>query len=141
MSKRSNPMAVKAALTYEIGEAAIALGRTPATIRNWIREGLPVMASRKPYLILGADIRNHIKAKCKEAKSQLDQDELYCLSCRAGRKPLGMVVNAFPNTSKTTRLMGVCERCGANAARMISNSKRPEFSQIFQIKSGGHSDA
>jgi hypothetical protein len=141
MSKRANPMAVKAALTYEIGEAAIALGKSPATIRNWIKDGLPVMSSRKPYLISGADIRDHIKAKSQAAKSPLEQDELYCLSCRAGRKPLGMVVEAFRNTPKTTRLMGACERCGANAARMISNTKTHEFAQTFQIKAGGHSDA
>ena len=29
-------MAVKAALTYEVGEAAVLLGKSPATIRNWI---------------------------------------------------------------------------------------------------------
>jgi hypothetical protein len=63
MSKRANPMAVKAALTYEVGEAAHALGKSVATIRNWIKDGLPVMTSRKPYLILGADIRSYIKAK------------------------------------------------------------------------------
>ena len=31
MGKRANPMAVKAALTYEIDEAATALGKSPAT--------------------------------------------------------------------------------------------------------------
>ncbi len=46
MGKRANPMAVKAALTYEVGEAAKVLGKSPATIRNWIKDGLPVMASQ-----------------------------------------------------------------------------------------------
>jgi hypothetical protein len=141
MGKRANPMAVKAALTYEIGEAAAALGKSSATIRNWIKDGLPVMASRKPYLISGADIRTYIKAKSQAAKSTLAPDELYCLSCRAGRKPLDMIVAAFPNTPKTTRLMGVCERCSANAARMISNTKTHHFARTFQIKAGGNSDA
>jgi hypothetical protein len=141
MGKRANPMAVKAALTYEIGEAATALGTSPATIRNWIKDGLLVMSSRKPYLILGAYIRDYIKAKSQAVKSPLAQDELYCFSCRGGRKPLGMVVESFPNTPKTTRFMGTCERCGANAARMISNSKALEFAQTFQIKAGGHSEA
>lgn len=141
MGRRANPMSVKAALTYEIGEAAAALGKSTATIRNWIKDGLPVMASRKPYLILGADIRVYIKAKSKAAKSPLEFDELYCLSCRAGCKPLEMAVVSFPNTPKTTRLMGTCERCGATAARMISKSRTHEFTQTFQIKAGGHSDA
>lgn len=57
MGKRPNPMAVKATLTYEIAEAARALGVTTATIRNWIKDELPVMSSCKPYLILGEAIR------------------------------------------------------------------------------------
>ena len=72
MSKRANPMAVKAALSYEIGEAATALGKTPATIRNWIKDGLPVMSSRKPYLISGAAIREYLRVKYKSAKRPLD---------------------------------------------------------------------
>lgn len=48
MSKRANSMAVKAALTYDIGEAAKALGKSPATIRNLIKDGLPAMTSCKP---------------------------------------------------------------------------------------------
>jgi hypothetical protein len=134
-------MAVKAALTYEVGEAAHALGKSVATIRNWIKDGLPVMTSRKPYLILGADIRSYIKAKSKAAKSPLAKNELYCLSCRAGRKPLDMAVEAFPNTPKTTRLMGICGRCGARTTRMISNAKTDEFAQTFQIKASGRSHA
>ena len=47
MSKRANPMAIKTALTYEISEAAFALGKSPATIRNWVKDGLPVLSSRK----------------------------------------------------------------------------------------------
>jgi len=47
MSKRANPMAVKAALTYTVPEAAVVLGKTPTTIRNWIKNGLPAMSSCK----------------------------------------------------------------------------------------------
>lgn len=141
MGKRANPMAVKAALTYEINEAATALGKSPATIRNWIKDGLPVMASRKPYLISGADIRDHIKAKSRAAKSPIEWDELYCFSCRAGRKPLGMAVTAFPNTAKTKRLKGLCERCGGNAGVVRSNAQTHALAQTFQIKAGGNSDA
>ena len=78
MSKRANPMAVKASLTYTVGEAAHALGKTPATIRNWIRDGLPVMSSHKPYLISGAAIREYLRAKYKNAKRPLGPDQLYC---------------------------------------------------------------
>jgi hypothetical protein len=141
MSKRANPMAVKAALTYEVSEAAKALGKSQATIRNWIRDGLPVLATQKPFLISGAAIRDYLRAKYRAAKSPLSQDELFCLSCRAGRKPVDMMVEAIPNTSKTTRLMGLCESCGAVSTRFISNTQAQEFAKTFSFKEGGNSDA
>jgi len=141
MSKRANPMAVKAALTYEVSEAAKALGKSQATIRNWIRDGLPVLATQKPFLISGADIREYLRAKHRAAKSPLSQDELFCLSCRAGRKPVSMMVEPIPNTSKTTRLKGRCECCGAVSTRIISNTKTKVFAQTFHFKEGGNSDA
>jgi hypothetical protein len=62
MGKRANPMAFKATLTYEINEAAAALGKTPATVRSWIKDGLPVLSSRKPYLISGEAIRLFLRS-------------------------------------------------------------------------------
>jgi len=141
MSKRANPMAVKAALTYEVSEAAKALGKSQATIRNWIKDGLPILSGRKPLLISGAAIRDYLRARYRAAKSPLSPDELFCLSCRAGRKPVAMLVEVIPNTSKTTRLKGQCECCGAVSTRIISNTKTKVFAQTFHFKEGGNSDA
>jgi hypothetical protein len=120
MGKRANPMAVKAALTYEVGEAAKALGKSPATIRNWIKDGLPVMASMKPCLISGVELRVYLRAKYQNSKTKLAPGELYCLSCWAGCKPVVMAVESIPNNSKTTRLKGGCGRCEAMAT-CVSN--------------------
>lgn len=141
MSKRANPMAVKSSLTYTVEEAAHALGKSPATIRNWIRDGLPVMASRKPMLMLGGAIRGYLQAKYKSAKRPLVADELFCLSCQIGRKPLHMTVLSFPNTAKTTRLKGTCEQCGGAASRIVSNTQLQFLAATFQFKERGHSEA
>lgn len=141
MSKRANPMAIKSALTYEVSEAAKALGKSQATIRNWIRDGLPIMASQKPYLISGAALRDYLRAKHRAAKSPLSHDELFCLSCRVGRKPAGMMVEAIANTPNTTRLKGPCECCGAVSTRIISNTQTQTFAQTFNFNEGENSDA
>ncbi len=141
MGKRANPMAVKAALTYEIGEAARALDKSPATIRNWVKDGLPIMAQRRPYLISGAALRDYLRAKYEESKSQLALDELLCMACRQGRKPFNMEVECDPNNAKTYRLKGTCDHCGASAARIISIDRATEFAQTFRFKKSGGSDA
>lgn len=141
MGRRANPMAIKAALTYEINEIAALLGKSPATIRNWINDGLPVLSQKKPFLISGAALRDFLRAKMQKSKSPLAPNELFCLSCRAGRKPLGMAVEAITNTPKTTRLKGACEQCGASACRMISNTKAADFARTFRFEGNGNSEA
>jgi hypothetical protein len=141
MSKRANPMAVKSALTYDVSEAANALGKSPATIRNWVKDGLPVMSSKKPLLISGLALREYLQAKHRAKKKPLASDELYCPSCGTGRKPDAMAVEGFSDAPKTTRLLGTCSHCGGYSSRIISNSKTDAFAQTFQIKEGVQSDA
>ncbi|MCX8954081.1 hypothetical protein OU790_11605 [Ruegeria sp. NA] len=134
MAKYPNPMRVKASRTYDVIEAANALGRTPATIRHWIKDGLEVLASRKPYLILGQAIRDYIRVKSASRKKTLSQDEIYCLSCRAGRRPVDMAVTRHSQTSKTCRINGICNTCGAPMSRIISLSKAQHFFEVFRLK-------
>ncbi|WP_386682736.1 helix-turn-helix domain-containing protein [Loktanella sp. R86503] len=140
MTKRANPMAVKASLTYEVSEAALALGKSKATIRNWIRDGLPVMAAQKPYLILGQALRDYIRARSQAAKSPLAQDELYCLSCKSAQRPHDLIVEVVPNNAQTIRLKGVCSDCGGAAGRYVSKKKLQQFAAIFTFKKSGSSD-
>ena len=134
MAKYPNPMLVKASRTYDVLEAARALGRTPATIRHWIKDGLEVLAARKPYLILGQSIRDYIRAKSASRKKPLSQDEIYCLSCRAGRRPLDMAVTLHAQTRKTCRINGICDTCGAPMSRIISLSKAQHFFEVFRLE-------
>lgn len=134
MAKYPNPMLVKASRTYDVIEAARALGRTPATIRHWIKDGMEVMASRKPYLILGQAIRDYIRAKSNFRKRPLVPDEIYCLSCKAGRKPRDMSVAIYPQSSKTRRISGTCEACGAPMSRIISARDEAHFLQVFTLE-------
>lgn len=131
MGRRANPMAVKLALTYEVAEAAKVLGMTPATIRNWIKDGLPVMATRKPYLISGEAIREYLRTKSRAAKSPLSIDQLYCLSCRTGRTPGQGTVRCMDLSAKTALLKGLCAHCDLTCTRMISRQRIPEFKQTF----------
>ena len=133
MPKRMNPMAVKANMAYDVPEAARALGVTPATIRNWIKDGLRAMTSCKPYLILGADIRDYLRQKNEAARRPLAEDELFCPACRTGRKPLKMLVTQSTISKTTDLLKGPCERCNCTATRMISARKAQAFAEIFRI--------
>ncbi len=131
MAKRPNPRAIKAARTYTIEEAAIALGVSTGTVRAWVKSGLPLMRSQRPYLILGDALRTFLEGRAKSAKTPLRQDQLYCLSCKTGRAPMGLLVDCIPQTAKTARLTGLCEVCDGTCNRMISKAKIDHFGKIF----------
>ena len=141
MAKRVNPMAVKANVSYEAFEAARALGVSTATIRNWGKDGMEVMTSSKPYLILGSAIREYLRAKYAAARRPLEDDELFCASCGKGRKPLNLLVSQSQITIKTDLLKGICQNCGCTATRMISHKQRLAFAATFQISKEPTSEA
>lgn len=141
MPKRPNPMAVNKALTYTIEEAANALGVTTATIRNYVRRGLPIMTSQRPYLISGEALRLFLLNERENRKKPLQADELFCPSCRKGRRPFGMMVDLFMMSGKSGRLTGLCETCDGPSQRMISTRQIKNFAAIFDITEQANSTA
>lgn len=133
MAKRPNPRAIRAARTYTIEEAANALGVTVGTIRGWCKSGLPIMTAKRPYLILGDALRKHIEDRRVTAKVRLLPDQLYCLRCKTGRRPMGLMVDVLPQTAKTARLFGLCEVCGGTCNKMISTAKIDAIRPIFEV--------
>ena len=134
MDKRPSHRALRAARSYTFEEAATALGVSKGTICNWVNAGLPAMKAQRPYLILGEALKDFLQAKSAKRKSALQRAELYCLSCKSPRTPMGMMVDCIHQTATTARLMGLCEACGGTCNRMISPSSIGQFGQIFDLK-------
>ena len=133
MAKRPNPRAIKAARTYTIQEGADALGVTVGAVRGWIRLGLPVMKAQRPFLILGDAFHKFLEDRRSTGKVPLRPDQLYCLTCKQGQSPLGMMVDCLPQTAKTARLVGLCAACGGACNRMISRADLTRFGGVFDV--------
>jgi excisionase family DNA binding protein len=137
MAKRPNPKRVKAARTYTIPEAAETLGLSPGTIRGWVRQGLPAMTAQRPYLILGDDLSDFMHQNRAKAKTALTPDQLFCLTCKKGRAPLGLMVDVIHQSAKTARLLGLCGTCGGISNRIVSRATLPRLAEIFDVGSTG----
>lgn len=133
MPKRPNPMAVSKVLTYTVDEAATALGVTTATIRNYVRRGLPIMTAQRPYLISGEALRAFLLNERASRKKPLQSDELFCPSCGIGQRPYGMMVDLVIQPGKSRRLTGLCEVCDGASQRMIGIRDIKKFAAIFDI--------
>jgi Helix-turn-helix domain len=133
MTKRPSSRSIKAVRTYTVPEAATALGVTIGTVRNWVRNGLPVLNAKRPTLILGSVLRDYIDRKWAKYKVTLALDQLYCLTCKEPRTPYGRMLDYIPGNHRTGRLTGLCEVCGGVCNRMASRASLDRFAEIFDV--------
>ena len=133
MARRPSARKIRAAQTYTIEEAAVALGVSTGTIRAWVRVGLPLMRERRPFLILGDALRQYLAERATIGRVTLQPGQLYCLTCKAARLPMGRLVDCIPQTAKTARLVGLCDQCGGTCNLMISRAKIGQFAGIFDL--------
>jgi len=133
MYKYPSAKKIKATRSYTIPEVAEVLGCTTRTVRNWAGMGLRVLTENRPYLIVGDDLKKFLADQSASKKVKLAPNELYCLSCKVPRKPLGMIADEIRQTGTISRIVGLCEVCGGTCNRMISARAMPEFSRVFDI--------
>lgn len=141
MGKRVNPRKIKIHQTYQIDQAAQALGVSIPTIRDWIKKGLPVMRTHTPFLIIGADLREYIKTAQRKAKAPLGFNQFYCMSCRKPRTPMGDMLDYIQTSSKRGRLVGLCSVCEGTLNRFASRSELPDLAKTFDIECKGQGEA
>lgn len=139
MAKRPRYRILRSARSYTIMEVADVLGITTGTVRGWVRSGLPAMIARRPYLILGSELRDFLDSRRRKSKVALQDDELYCLRCKTARKPLGLMVDVHDQSVNMLRLKGLCEVCGGVCNRMISRTQISHFQRIFDVALKGGS--
>lgn len=105
------------------------IGIHPQTLNRWIKDGLPALPGPLPYKVRGEDIRTYLETRRNERRCKLNPDQMYCMSCRAGRYALpGSLV-----PERTGKRMGKdtfqvilhaeCHLCGGKMVRYSSERK------------------
>lgn len=112
MKRRGRPSGrtVKIHRSYTIDEAARETGACKATVRRWLKNGLPSVNDKRPLLILGSDLVALLRKKPKRQPCLLD--ECFCLKCRKPRKPALAMAEYMPLTSIGGNLRAICGDCG-----------------------------
>jgi excisionase family DNA binding protein len=89
---------IKIHRNYTVTEAAQRIGVHKNTIQAWLGNGLPHIASPRPILILGHDLKRFLDDRRKSARKPCSTGELFCLKCRAPRRPAGQMLDYVPIT-------------------------------------------
>lgn len=133
MPRVLNPNLAKIHRNYTVEEVATLYSVHKNTVRAWIKAGLPLCDTRRPALILGADLRDHLKARRQARKRRCKDDELFCLCCRAPRRPAEGMIDFIPLTATTGRISGLCPECTGVMNRYSSVSGLDRIRQKLDV--------
>lgn len=133
MGNRLNPYLAKIHWSYTLGEAADILGVHKNTVREWIKQGLPAITDRRPFLILGADLRDYLLARQKKKKRRCPPGTIYCVRCRGPKTPFEKLVDYRSITETKGNLTGLCPDCESDIHQFVSLNKLEQIKQYFEV--------
>lgn len=131
--RRPNHRLVKINRSYTVEEVAGLFGIHKNTVRAWVKAGLPTCDSKRPMLILGNVLAAYLKARRTKNKQPCQHGEIYCVRCRAPKRPAGEMVDYEPVTDKFGNLQGICPDCDGMIFKRASMAKLPQIREKLDI--------
>lgn len=134
MKKRLNPNKPKIHRSYTVDEVTELYGVHKRTVRNWIKDGLPVIDDIRPMLILGTDLRIYIQNKRKGSKSKCSPSEIYCFRCQMPRHAKLGTAKYRLEVSGIGRVFARCDSCGLKVNKYFSVRLLDKICNDFSIE-------
>ena len=138
MARKYNWRRVKKHFSYDVVQAAKAVNCSVATIRNWTKQGLPVMADQKPFLIDGHDLQAFARQKSdaqkgEKPKTNAPWNYFACFRCKGFRKPYLLLVDYTASSPDKGRLSSICEVCDCNIVKFCKADQLPKISATLFV--------
>jgi hypothetical protein len=122
--------------TYSAAELAKAIGRDPATVRRWYREGMPALDDQKPPIFDGAAVKGWLKKRWALRKKSCGPNEAHCLRCREARQFSEGSKSIRKSTAKVLVITGKCAVCGTSMNKFASAASVAFFEPLNEHRSG-----
>jgi excisionase family DNA binding protein len=132
--RRPNYRLVKIHRSYTVEEAALLLSAHKNTVRAWVKAGLPTCDTRRPTLILGRDLAAYLQTRRTKNKRPCQPGEIYCVRCRAPKRPAGDMAEYQPITTSLGSLIGICPDCEGMIYRRAIRARLPEIQGNLDIR-------
>ena len=118
-----NPNLAKIHRNYNVEEIASVFNVHKNTVRQWIKNGLPVLDNKRPMLVHGSDLFQFLKLRRTKNKKTCKPGEIYCVRCREPRFPVDMKARYDAVSETQGSLIGVCSYCDIYIYRRVSLAK------------------
>lgn len=132
--RKYNTNLIKETLNYSIYDISVLFGIHKGTVRQWFKEGLPMIDNRKPYLVLGSDLKEFIKKRQSSRKTRCNPNELYCCKCRKPRTSWNNLVDLKILNERRFLIMGICSQCDARINKLSSLKNLDRIKEIFDVQ-------
>ncbi len=129
-----NPRRAKIHRSYTVEEAAQLYGVHRNTVRQWIKQGLPICDDRRPVLILGRELATFLIRKRTRNKRPCKPGEIYCVRCRAPQSPALGMADYEPLTATGGNLIGLCPRCSGTMYRRVNRAKLAAVAGNLEVR-------
>lgn len=132
-TRRHNPRLAKSLHSFTIAEAAELYGVHRNTVRHWLAEGLKALDTKKPVLIHGTALNLFHRSRRMSAKQVCGTDELFCLSCRAPRRPASDMADYTPLTASVGALTAICPVCDHMMTQRVNAARLKRFAAEVEV--------
>ncbi len=137
MARRFKTRGIKSNKAYDVCELADAACVTPATVRNWLHDGMGRVDDTRPTMIMGFQALDYLNSRKAKGKRPMQVGEFYCMRCKAARTSFGAMADYVPTSANGGRLKALCGVCECNCNRNIRASELPAFSKVLAIEIRG----
>jgi hypothetical protein len=141
MGRRLSSHYVKTHRQYTYEEAGRAVGRSSQTVSGWRKEGLIVMDSQTPHLIVGANLKAFLDKRNNKAVLTLALDQFRCMRCGEATRAYGGMADYQPYTPERGALTTLCEVCEGACCKFVSKRQLDDLAGILTIALPNASDA
>ncbi|MDI3337926.1 helix-turn-helix domain-containing protein [Defluviimonas aestuarii] len=124
---------VKKHRAYTVEELAETTGAVEATVRTWVKRGLPALTAQRPMLILGRDVLAFMNAETNRRRRPIQLGEFFCFRCKESRKPALGIADYVPLSRSHGRLVALCDTCERECSRMVSIRNLPNWHAFCEI--------
>jgi hypothetical protein len=122
-SRRHNPRRAKSHFSYTIHEVAELYDVGRSTVRHWLASGLEPNDGGKPILIHGSELNRFHAIRRELKKRPCGPGELFCLGCRAPRRPAGSMADFTPGLGTSGTVEGICPVCGRMMSQRVNATR------------------
>lgn len=132
--RKYNTNLIKETLNYSIYDIASLFVIHRTTVRQWLKEGLPMIDNHKPFIVLGTDLKEFLKKRQGNRKTKCNSNELYCCKCRVPRTSWENIVDLKILNARRLLIMGVCSLCDTRTNKLSSLKNLYEIKEIFDVQ-------